>query len=189
MNPDPTMKIHHYLPGSRANGPGNRLVIWVQGCTLACDGCYNPATHPTSGGMTLAVSALTELALQNRNEIEGVTISGGEPFQQSAALLTLVKSLRQIPTLSILIFSGFELDEIKRIPGGDEILDNIDVLIYGRYQKEQRLAQDLRGSSNKTVLFLTQRYGPSNLTNSPISEILISPTGQIEITGINPILW
>jgi anaerobic ribonucleoside-triphosphate reductase activating protein len=100
-------------------------------------------------------------------------------------LAALLQRLRVETSLSILVFTGFNMPEIERVPETEAILASIDVLIAGRYQAELRLARDLRGSSNKTVYFLTKRYTPQDLEKVPHTEAIITPQGEILITGID----
>src|SRR5208337_3096902 len=103
------MLLHAFIPASRANGPGLRAVVFFQGCTLACPGCFNPDTHPFVG-TEISVLALAERVVRAYREykLEGVTFSGGEPMQQAPALLELIQTLRQqVPSLSFGLFSGY----------------------------------------------------------------------------------
>jgi anaerobic ribonucleoside-triphosphate reductase activating protein len=81
------MLLHAFIPASRANGPGLRAVVFFQGCTLACRGCFNPETH-SFAGTEVTVDAVAEQVIRTREEhgVEGVTFSGGEPMQQAPAL-------------------------------------------------------------------------------------------------------
>ena len=78
-----TLRLHGFEPCSAANGPGRRAVLWVQGCTLACPGCFNPRTHDRSGDQ-VGVDELFSRIDQLGDRIEGVTVSGGEPLQGCA---------------------------------------------------------------------------------------------------------
>jgi hypothetical protein len=103
------MLLHALIPASRANGPGLRAVVFFQGCTLACRGCFNPDTHPYTG-TEVAAEAVAERLLRAHKEhgVEGVTFSGGEPMQQADSLLRLIQGLRrQAPELSFGLFSGY----------------------------------------------------------------------------------
>jgi anaerobic ribonucleoside-triphosphate reductase activating protein len=184
-----TLRLHQFLPASRANGPGLRAVVWLQGCSLGCPGCYNPETHTFEGGQRVAIGDLFERLAALASTVEGVTFSGGEPLQQGAALLALLRRLRAETALSVLVFTGFTWAEVQRLPGSDELLKCVDVLIAGRYEQELRLARDLRGSSNKTVHFLTPRYGPGDLEEVPPAEVVIAPDGTVVATGIDPLRW
>lgn len=183
---DNTLQVHHFLPLSRANGPGSRAVIWVQGCSLGCPGCFNPKTHSRAGGQAMAVADLFQRLVTPGPAIEGITISGGEPLQQQAPLLALLQRVKQETELSVLLLTGFSWPEVQRMPGAPALLAHVDVLLAGRYQQASRLARDLRGSANKTVHFLTRRYTAADLRAVPPAELTISPNGEILISGIDP---
>ena len=102
--------LHGTLPRSRANGPGPRSVVWFQGCTLGCPGCFNPGTHRREGGYSVPVEELAGQLSAGEPAITGVTVSGGEPFQQPRALLALVRKLRAGKDLSILSLLRLPLD-------------------------------------------------------------------------------
>lgn len=186
---DKNLRIHQFEPASRANGPGVRAVVWVQGCALACPGCFNPATHDLRGGELLPVEALTERILAKKAPIEGLTISGGEPLHQYRALTRLFEQIHAQTNLSILVFSGYDWQEIRALTHIEAFLAHVDVLIAGRYQAQQRIADGLIGSSNKTIHYLTDRYTPQDLQSVPTAEIFLSPDGQIRLSGIDPIQW
>lgn len=175
------LKLHHFLTGSRANGPGLRAVIWVQGCSLGCPGCFNPETHGFEGGQEVEVDDL--FAQICELEVEGITVSGGEPLQQRAPLLQLLQRIRRETSLSVVLFTGFAFEEI-RCP---ELLACVDVLLAGRYRQEERVAYGLLGSANKTIHFLTPRYGPQDLAEVPVGEVVIGPEGVMVFTGIDPL--
>ena len=183
------LRLHQFLPASRANGPGVRAVLWTQGCTLGCPGCYNPDTHPFSGGELVAVDDLFRRLVALGDGIEGVTVSGGEPLQQRPALLALLSRLRAETRLSVLVFTGFTWEEVQRFPEAPALLGCVDVLIAGRYDRQQHLARDLRGSANKTVHFLTPRYGPADLAAVPPAEVVLTPDGEVLASGIDPLRW
>ncbi|MEZ4470122.1 MAG: 4Fe-4S single cluster domain-containing protein [bacterium] len=102
------------MEDSSVNGPGRRVVVWVQGCSLACPGCFNPGTHPAAAGERLAASALVERILAARTpQTAGVTFSGGEPFQQAAGLAEVVAGLAAAwPAGSRMAFSGLPAEEL-----------------------------------------------------------------------------
>ena len=175
------IRLHAVEPSSRANGPGLRAVVWFQGCTLGCPGCFNPTTHAPSGGYETEAGVLAEelIALHG---IEGVSISGGEPFQQPEALAALVHRLRQT-SLSILIFSGYTLKRIHALPLGPAILASIDVLVAGPYVQEQHSGHGLLGSTNQRLHLLTGRYQPGDFTRLPRGEIILHRDGTMMVTG------
>jgi anaerobic ribonucleoside-triphosphate reductase activating protein len=171
------------------NGPGVRAVVWMQGCSLGCPGCFNPETHTFDAGERVAVDDLLARLAGLEGKIEGVTISGGEPLQQRGPLLRLLQRVRQETSLTSLLFSGFTWAEIQKMPDAPALLACLDVLIAGRYQTSQRLARDLRGSANKSVHFLSNRYSLSDLQATPSAEVIITPEGNIMVSGIDPLVW
>ncbi len=183
------LRIHQFLAHSRANGPGTRAVIWVQGCSLGCHGCFNPETHAFEPGKSIPVEALFQRLIAIQSQIEGITISGGEPLQQYRPLIHLLSRIRLETRLSVLLFSGFTWEEIQHFPDVETLLACVDLLIAGRYDASQRLAQDLRGSANKRLHFLSGRYSETDLQPVPEAEVLISPGGEVILSGIDPIAW
>lgn len=180
-------RVHAIEPRSRANGPGARFVVWMQGCTLGCPGCFNPGTHAPGRGREIDVAELAaQLADARDAGIEGLSLSGGEPLQQAAASVALLDAARALG-LSTLAFSGYALDEIRELPGGPEVLARLDVLIDGRYVAGDRLAEGLRGSANQRIRLLTSRYTLADVEATPVAEIRIGPTGDVVLTGVNPL--
>lgn len=182
-----TIRLHAVLPLSRANGPGIRTVIWFQGCTLGCRGCFNPQTHAAQAGEARPVADLVDEIAARAETIAGVTISGGEPFQQPRGLLVLLQGIRSRTSLSTLVFSGYRLTEIEAIPEGPAILALIDVLIAGRYVPARHVGEAMQGSTNQQIHLLTNRHRLSELVSTPSSEIQIDPRGRITVTGIMPL--
>ena len=180
-------RIHAFEPRSRANGPGARFVVWFQGCTLGCPGCFNPTTHDRAGGRAISLDELVgELTRAASTGIEGLSLSGGEPLQQPDTARTLLDAARALG-LTTLAFSGYSLDEIRALPGGPAVLARLDVLIAGRYVARERLAIGLRGSANQRIQLLTDRYARRDVENTPVAEIRIGPTGDVVLTGVDPL--
>lgn len=177
------MRIHATELRSRANGPGARFVVWLQGCTLGCPGCFNPTTHDARGGVERTIEAI---ASEIPDDVEGLTLSGGEPLQQPEAAIALLE-LARARGLSTLAFSGYSIDEIRALPHGPDVLARLDVLIDGRYIAGERLATSLRGSVNQRIQLLTSRYTLAEVEATPVAEIRIARDGQVVLTGVNPL--
>ncbi len=186
---DKTIRIHHFEAASRANGPGLRAVLWVQGCAFGCPGCFNPETHAFDQGEVLPVEQLAERILALPGGLDGLTISGGEPLHQHRALARLLAQIRKQSSLSILVFTGYDWAELQRLKGIERFLANVDVLIAGRYDASRRVAQGLIGSANKVAHFLTSRYTPADLETVPQAEVILSPDGEVILSGIDPLEW
>jgi anaerobic ribonucleoside-triphosphate reductase activating protein len=175
-------RVHATEARSRANGPGTRFVVWLQGCSLGCPGCFNPGTHDASGGEAIEVDAL----LARIGPVDGLTLSGGEPLEQPGAALALLRGARA-RGLSTLIFSGFTIDEIRARPLGAEVLAELDVLIDGRYVSTDRLATGLRGSANQRIHLLTARHTLAEVEATPVAEVRIDRKGAVVLTGVAPV--
>ncbi len=186
---DSLLRIHHIEWNSKANGPGNRVVIWTQGCTLNCLGCFNPETHPSDQGQLFTFSELIKGIEQNNPSFDGITFSGGEPLQQLDPLIEWVQLLKQKFSTSILIFTGFRWEEVNRFSKVNNLLNHIDGIICGRYDQNLRIANGLIGSSNKTVHLLSSKIKLFDLIQTPQTEIMIEPDGSIFISGIDPLIW
>jgi anaerobic ribonucleoside-triphosphate reductase activating protein len=190
---DEILRIHRFVPASQANGPGLRAVLWVQGCGLACPGCFNPETHSFEGGQRWTVQEAADhiLAAQQaaRGGLEGLTLSGGEPAVQHRTLAKILKEVHRQSSLSVLVFTGYTLEELHKMPGIHQFLSQVDLLIAGRYDSSHRTAHGLVGSANKVLHFLTPRYSPADLAQIPEAEIILSPDGEIILSGIDPLQW
>jgi anaerobic ribonucleoside-triphosphate reductase activating protein len=198
------MYLHSKLAYSEVNGPGRRAVIWFQGCTLACPGCWNPETHPFETGNATTPDQLAQWVL-SRSNIEGVTFSGGEPFQQATDLLRVCELIKdQSPDLSIGVFTGYTLQELEggrfryRKPEDTHWIDgtrflfhqiraHMDFGVFGRFSKQLvSLDKPLCGSSNQQVLFFTDRYTDRDLLTQAF-EIHIAEDGtEATFTGFPP---
>jgi len=166
---------------SAANGPGERFVLWVQGCPLACPGCWNPDTWDFSPRHRMTVDEL-EAEIAAVSDIEGVTFSGGEPFAQAVALAELARRVRR-RDLSVLVFTGYEMDEL-RSPAARALLAETDVLVSGRFRLGERdLLLPLRGSRNQRIHFLTERYRESDVAAEVKMEVHLEPDGRAVLTG------
>lgn len=184
------VNLAFFLPRSAVNGPGERAVVWVQGCPLGCPGCWNPDTHPATARELVPVADLAARIL-SISGIEGVTYSGGEPFQQAAALARLSHLVRAAG-LSTFCFSGYTMEEIRASGDVDRLalLAVLDVLVDGRYDRQQPVRRLWRGSANQRVHFLTDRYAPrTDGGDEPGAgwELVVGPQGTVTVTGFpNP---
>jgi len=185
----PRLRLHGFVARSRANGPGIRTVVWTQGCTLGCAGCFNPGSHPAEGPEgEVATDELAARILALRPDVEGVTVSGGEPLQQWDAVVDLMARVRGASDLSVMLLTGYTLPEIRRRDDSEILLGLVDVLIAGRYVARLRLAKGLRGSSNKKAHLLTARYTVDDLEQIPDAELIIGPDGTLTATGVDPLM-
>jgi anaerobic ribonucleoside-triphosphate reductase activating protein len=193
------MLIHGRLESSLVNGPGNRAVLWTAGCSLGCKGCWNPDTHLFDTKKDVDLFQL-EAWILGLKDIEGVTISGGEPMQQAPAVWMLMDMVkRSRPDLSFGMYTGYSTKELEEgrwkwksaidaswVRGSAELWNQVnkhlDFAILGRYnQLVQLKTSPLLGSSNQEIKFFTERYSQKDLSPQSI-EFTVDEKG-ITVTG------
>jgi anaerobic ribonucleoside-triphosphate reductase activating protein len=133
-------------------GFGRRVGIWTQGCSIGCPGCVNRDTWATQPEDFVEIEEVAR-AYSRWPDADGVTISGGEPFEQVEALELLVSTTRQSYSGDVLVFSGFEFEELER--RHSKTLALLDVVVAGPYQADAGNELTLRGSDNQTIHLLS----------------------------------
>lgn len=167
-------------------GPGRRIGIWFQGCSIHCPGCISQDTWDTNQGWTtveIVLAAIQPWLLQ----AEGITISGGEPFDQPEALRALLQNLRRMTTIDVLVYSGYVFSEIESLV----FSSLIDVLISEPYVEAATQTTPLRGSDNQVMHFLTElgRRRFASFDRKLRSEdrrfdVMFDDNGSVWITGV-----
>lgn len=181
--------IHRYLPVTTVEGPGKRFCLWVQGCSIRCEGCGVPWTWAKENGEKISVEDLyAEIKKsQKDSDIEGITFLGGEPFDQPEALGELAKMVRTLG-LSVMTFSGYLIDDLKKRPECQILLANTDLLIDGPFvQGKLDLSRPWVGSSNQRYHFLTSRYRDLEMNLMSIEnkvEVRLKEDGTVSINGM-----
>ncbi len=169
-------------------GPGQRLGIWFQGCSIRCSGCISADTWGP-GRTVVDVASLLEQVAPWLDQADGITISGGEPFDQFDALLQMLVGLRQRTAADILVYSGHPLEKLQ--PMLDQARDLIDAVISDPYieQADQSLA--LRGSDNQRLTLLTalgrSRLASLERASTPADkalDLMFDATGTVWMAGI-----
>lgn len=140
---------------SLVNGPGMRRVFFSQGCRHNCEGCFNPDTHSFSGGEDRNMDELIEDVLKNPI-IKGVTFSGGDPFERAENFAYMAKKFKEA-NLNIWSYTGYTfeyiINNLDEISGWRDLLNNIDVLVDGKFEKD--MMEDglrFRGSINQRII-------------------------------------
>ncbi len=179
-----TLIVHSKLSLSRANGPDLRAVVWLQGCSVGCPGCFNPALQKMDGGRQESIDALFRWLIAIKN-ITGVTISGGEPTDQLPGLLSLVRRIKQETELSILLFSGKTLEQLLSFPDGSALISLLDVLIDGPYDLKKSNAPGMWPSStNQKIRLLTDRHKKTDFSKLAVCEVVITEHGEVMESGM-----
>lgn len=156
------LRIAQLTPLTYVNGPGARAMIHVQGCTLHCPGCWNPALQATQGGHSMRLASLLAW-LAELSPRRGITLSGGEPLQQAEALSALLGVLRCTqPYWDVLLFTGYGEDEWSE--SMRRVVSLCDCVVAGRFVKElQHSASGLVSSINQRVHFPRGRITPEEV--------------------------
>lgn len=169
-------------------GPGKRIGIWFQGCSLRCKGCLSPDTWERKTAST-TVDAIIQQIQPWFSFADGITISGGEPFEQPEALYALLTALRQQFSGDIFIYSGYHWNEIE--PQVTKMSGLIDALMSGRYQVENTQSLMLRGSDNQQLHCLTAKgrarfsaFDRSVTEEDKVLDLSLDNQGRIYLTGI-----
>ena len=147
------MRIYGLVQDSIVDGSGFRFVCFVQGCTHNCEGCHNPDSHDPSGGKEMTVEEVAHQLLRNPLT-DGITLSGGEPFQQAEDCLKLAKIAHE-NRLNVWSYTGYTYEHLL-VHGSESqkaLLAELDVLVDGPFVLAQRsLSLPWRGSRNQRVI-------------------------------------
>ena len=190
-----TINIGTWMISSEVNGPGRRLVIWMQGCCFRCPGCLNPEFWDEHSGKSVSVAEIKKIIKNVNGKIEGITFSGGEPMLQAKSLIPLARWIKS-QGLGLVSYSGFTYEKLSTpdsIPYARELLAEIDMLIDGPFLQEEKAPIIWRGSRNQQVRFLTERYlhfrEIVHKEGTCQAEIR-SDAGKMAMTGFFPVeLW
>lgn len=169
-------------------GPGQRLGIWFQGCSIRCSGCISADTWGP-GRTVVDVASLLKQVAPWLDQADGVTISGGEPFDQFDALLQMLVGLRQRTAADILVYSGHPLETLQ--PMLDQARDLIDAVISDPYLEQADQSLALRGSDNQRLTLLTalgrSRLAGLERASTPADkalDLMFDATGTVWMAGI-----
>jgi anaerobic ribonucleoside-triphosphate reductase activating protein len=169
-------------------GPGVRAVIWVTGCRLRCRECIAPEFLDFAAGQDHPVPALADWLL-GIDGIDGVTFSGGEPFEQAAALAALLDLVHaRAPDLTAMAFTGYTFERLRTAGTADQraLLDRLDVLVDGPYVPRRHSDRRWLGSSNQRVRDLSGRAPLDGLDRSAGLEVVVEPGGAFRVVGVPP---
>lgn len=145
LAPDESVYLFRLYHHSTVDGPGRRSVVQVSGCSIRCAGCYIPETHERAGGVLTSIDAIIFEIDEKSGEHDGVTVLGGEPFDQTDALANLVGKLK-VKGYHLTVYSGYTLEDLlaRKSESVGRVLANTDVLIDGAFvragEKRRRIS-------------------------------------------------
>ena len=167
---NPRIRIAGGVKESIVDGPGIRFVVFAQGCSHHCEGCHNPATHDLSGGHLVAIDTI--IAEMKKNPLlDGITLSGGEPFLQSAGFSELARCA-QAAGYHVMTYTGYTYETLtaKNDQEWLRLLKYTDLLVDGRFEVEQKsLLLKFRGSQNQRIIDVKKSLQKNHLVLSELS--------------------
>ena len=182
------LRLAHRLPACATLGPGTRGVLWVAGCTRGCPGCVaGPILGPEAGDLVSVEALASELL--GWTDIEGLTLSGGEPFEQAGALADLLDRVVPATGWSVMVYTGYLHAELRVSCEKDvqRLLAHTDLLVDGPFVLAQQADRLWRGSSNQRLHALTSRYRDL-VADAPDHgvgvEVHLRSTGQVFWAGV-----
>jgi anaerobic ribonucleoside-triphosphate reductase activating protein len=184
----PTLRVGDTVARCHVLGPGVRAVIWVTGCHLRCLECIAPEYLDFGAGGDRPITELAEWIL-GLDAIDGVTFSGGEPFEQAGALASLVDQVRAVnASLNWMAFTGYKVEHLRRdgSAGQQALLERLDLVVDGPYVPRRHGDARWRGSSNQRLHELTGRVALDEPGDSAGVEVTIDPDGSFRIVGVPP---
>ena len=154
------MRVAKIEKNSVADGPGVRLVIWCQGCSVHCKGCHNPETWDPSGGREFTAEDLEEvIEYLNHSYVSGITFSGGHPLEKynlDYVICTILEIRKRCPGKTVWLYTGWTLDYMDIFDSSSKISECVsmcDVVVDGPYIEEQRnISLPYCGSSNQRII-------------------------------------
>jgi len=149
------LRLAGLIEESIVDGPGLRLVVFGQGCPHGCPGCHNPETHSFDGGTLFPMARILQI-LDNNPLLDGITLSGGEPFVQAAPFGQLAKAVKE-RGLQVMTYTGYTFEELlaakEKEPGWALLLEYSDLLVDGPFELAKRnLLLPFRGSENQRII-------------------------------------
>ncbi len=170
------LSIAGFIRSCTTNGPGNRGVIFFQGCPFRCPGCFNEHLQPFEEKQLILPEDLLH-EISKDNSIEGITVSGGEPFSQKHGLSELLRTAKEY-AYSTIVYTGYSFKDIDR-----QFHYCTDVLIDGKFEKNLIEYRLIRGSENQQFIFLSDRYSIEDMERKGNMEIFLQSDGTMLITG------
>lgn len=185
-----TLRLGRVLTATDAEGPGRRTAIWVRGCTIRCPGCFNPHLWAAAGGQVVAVEPWTATVLDAAEAaaVEGITLLGGEPFEQAAPLARLARAAHE-RGLSVMTFTGYDYADLRvwarRRADIADLLAHTDLLADGPYRREEiDHVRPWVGSVNQGLRALTGRYRDLDVVSVPDRvEVRVDADGTVAVNG------
>lgn len=157
------IRIAGLVNDSIVDGPGFRLAVFTQGCPHNCEGCHNPETHDFSGGTIKDTAEIIKM-MNDNPLLDGITLSGGDPFCQTAPCIELARAAHRLG-LTVWAYSGWTYEEIMADSEMSLLARELDVLIDGPFILSQRtLDKRFMGSKNQRAIDIKKSLQTGTVT-------------------------
>ena len=161
------IRIMGIVDDSIVDGPGLRLAVFTQGCPHHCPGCHNPQSHDFNGGKLMDTDEIIE-KMDDDPLLDGITLTGGEPFAQPAACAELARQAHA-RGLNVWCYTGYTFEALLDDREKRALLDQVDVLVDGRFELDKRsLELKFRGSSNQRIIDVKKSLGTDEVVWFPV---------------------
>ena len=179
-----TLDYDGFATGVNGLGPGTRVVLWTRGCGIGCKGCMTKILWPQ--GERQDIEPLIEQLIPHVKKSDGLTISGGEPFDQPLELSYLIDRLRQHHDVHVFCYSGYRLDRLEERTEAQELLKRLDMLMDGPYVDSLPTEKPWRGSDNQELHLLSERARQEATLPQDWRKLQLQPlaNGDVRLIGI-----
>jgi anaerobic ribonucleoside-triphosphate reductase activating protein len=165
------LRLFGEVTESITDGPGIRYTVFTQGCPHYCVGCHNPGSHSFTDGYLVDEKRLID-DIRSNPLLDGITLSGGEPFMQAGELAVVAAAAKECG-LNVITYTGYTFEELvelmKTRKGYRELLENTDILIDGRFEIDKKsLDLRFRGSSNQRAIDVKKTLAEGEIVLYPL---------------------
>ena len=152
-----TISILEIVEDTTVDGPGFRTTVYCAGCPNRCPGCHNPQSWDMANGNVMEVAEILDVILSD--PFADVTFSGGDPMFQPQGFTELAKAIKQKSNKNIWCYTGYLFEELLQNPAQRALLEQVDVLVDGRFVEALRDEQlRFRGSSNQRIIVVRKSF-------------------------------
>ena len=179
-----TLDYDGYATGVKGLGPGTRVALWVRGCQIGCVGCMTKYLWPH--GEARPIEPLVEQLGSLLQKCDGLTISGGEPFDQCDELCFLIDRLRADNDVHVFCYSGYRLPRLQEREESRRLLERLDMLMDGPYVDTRPTEKPWRGSDNQQLHLLSERAKAEKIEEADWRQLQLQPMngGAVRLIGI-----
>ena len=180
------LRISGTVKDSVVDGPGHRFVIFTQGCHMNCEGCNRPENLDPTKGKSVSIDTLFSEIEEVKDNIDGVTFSGGEPFLQAGALASLGRMIKDKLNLEIITYTGYSIELISNEIQSNNLdwmrlLTVTDFIVDGKYEKDK--PSDKFGSDNQRIIDINKSDIKNEVYEIVSDNIVETETIDISLTS------